>query len=59
LDQVTLLPAELDEADSFNDAARAANARQEMDFLVGGLARRSGWAAATAGLTPRDPSAPA
>ncbi len=33
------LQAELDEADRFNDPVRAASARQEMDFLVGELAR--------------------
>ncbi len=36
------LREELDEAEGFNDAARAANARQEMDFLVGELARAVG-----------------
>jgi len=36
------LQAELDEADRFNDPVRAANARQEMDFLVGELARAVG-----------------
>jgi hypothetical protein len=32
----------LDEAEGFNDAARAAKAREEMDFLVGELARAVG-----------------
>ncbi len=36
------LQAELDEAESFNDAVRASKARQEMDFLVGELARAVG-----------------
>ncbi len=36
------LQTELDEADSFNDPVRVANTRQEMDFLVGELARAVG-----------------
>jgi hypothetical protein len=36
------LRAELEEAEGFNDVARAASARQEMDFLVGELARAVG-----------------
>ena len=36
------LQAELDEAEEFNDAARAARARAEMGFLVGELARAVG-----------------
>src|SRR6266487_1436248 len=36
------LQAELDEAEGFNDPVRAANARHEMDFLVGELARAVG-----------------
>jgi multidrug resistance efflux pump len=36
------LQAELDEAEGFNDAVRASKARQEMDFLVGELARAVG-----------------
>jgi tetratricopeptide (TPR) repeat protein len=36
------LQTELDEAEGFNDPARAARARQEMDFLVGELARAVG-----------------
>jgi hypothetical protein len=36
------LRAELEEAEGFNDPARAAKARQEMDFLVGELARAVG-----------------
>jgi tetratricopeptide (TPR) repeat protein len=36
------LRVELDEAEGFNDAARAASARHEMDFLVGELARAVG-----------------
>jgi hypothetical protein len=51
------LRAELEEAEDFNDPARAAAARREMDAPVGELARRSGWAAAAAGPPPT-PSAP-
>jgi hypothetical protein len=36
------LRAELEEAEGFNDSARAAKARQEMEFLVGELARAVG-----------------
>jgi tetratricopeptide (TPR) repeat protein len=36
------LRAELEEAEDFNDPARATQARQEMDFLVGELARAVG-----------------
>jgi hypothetical protein len=36
------LRAELEEAEAFNDLARAARARQELDFLVGELARAVG-----------------
>jgi hypothetical protein len=36
------LRAELEEAEGFNDPARATKARQEMDFLVGELARAVG-----------------
>jgi tetratricopeptide (TPR) repeat protein len=36
------LGAELEEAEAFNDPARAAKARQERDFLVGELARAVG-----------------
>jgi hypothetical protein len=36
------LRAELEEAEGFNDPARAAKARQEMEFLVGELARAVG-----------------
>jgi hypothetical protein len=36
------LRAELEEAEGFNDPARAANARRETDFLVGELARAVG-----------------
>jgi hypothetical protein len=36
------LRAELEEAEGFNDPARAANARQERDFLVGELTRAVG-----------------
>jgi len=36
------LRTELEEAEGFNDPARAANARQERDFLVGELARAVG-----------------
>jgi hypothetical protein len=36
------LQAELEEAESFNDPVRAANARAERDFLVGELARAVG-----------------
>jgi predicted ATPase len=36
------LRAELEEAEGFNDPARATQARQEMDFLVGELARAVG-----------------
>jgi hypothetical protein len=36
------LRVEVDEAEGFNDAVRATRARQEMDFLVGELARAVG-----------------
>ncbi|HZC99320.1 MAG TPA: hypothetical protein VFA46_03745, partial [Actinomycetes bacterium] len=40
--RVEELRAELEEAEGFNDPARAAKARQELDFLVGELARAVG-----------------
>jgi hypothetical protein len=46
------LRAELAEAEGFNDPARAARARQELEFLVAELARAVGWAAGTAGRLP-------
>ena len=40
--RLTELRAELEEAEGFNDLARATRARQEMEFLVGELARAVG-----------------
>ncbi|HJW61237.1 MAG TPA: hypothetical protein VJ931_16535 [Actinomycetota bacterium] len=51
------LRAEVEEAEGFNDPVRAARARQEMEFLVGELARAVGLAAGTDGRPPT-PSGP-
>jgi hypothetical protein len=50
--RLTDLEEALEEAEGFNDPARAAKARHERDFLVQELGRRSGWGAGTGGRPP-------
>ena len=51
------LRAEVEEAEGFNDPVRAARAREEMEFLVGELARAVGLGGRDRGRPPT-PSGP-
>jgi hypothetical protein len=50
--RLTELEEALEEAEGFNDPARAAKARQERDFLVQELGRAVGLGAGTGGRPP-------